>query len=298
MLLYIAMGQLMICITLAMFGLCLGSFAGAQVWRLRAKEVKYEKENHEKYDEVEYKKLNKLTKSSILNDHSICLNCSYKLKWYDMIPVISWLCLGGKCRKCKKPIGWTELLIEIFVSLFFVLSYIFWPYQFNNWIQISQFIIWLIVGVGLAVSFVYDAKWSILPDIIGYPLIGLGLINLIFVMILSDNKTNSILSIIGAIFILSGIYWIIYKISQGKWVGFGDIKLGIALALILADWKLAYLTLLSANLLGCIILIPSLLNKKLNFKSHIPFGPLFIMGFIISGLFGNYIINLYISFLI
>lgn len=292
------MNVYLILLVLILVGSCMGSFAGAQVWRLRAKQVIDEKDSGEEYNKKDYKKLNKLTNNSILHDHSVCLNCSYKLKWYDMVPIISWLVLKGKCRKCHQPIGLIEILIEAGMLVFFITSYIFWPYQLNNWIQISQFIIWLIVGVGLSISFVYDAKWFLLPDVIGYPLIGLGLINSILVIITSDNITESILSIIGAIFILSGIYWIIYQISHGKWIGFGDIKLGIALALMLADWKLAYLTLLSANLLGCLILIPSLFTKKLNFKSHIPFGPLFIMGFVISGLFGYFIINLYNSFLI
>jgi len=288
----VVMDQIYIYISLVLLGLCFGSFAAASVWRLRARQLVQDKLNGEKVDQNEYKRLNKLAKASLLNDHSRCLECSYVLKWYDLIPLISWLLLGGKCRKCRKPIGYLEPLSEIGLTLFFVLSFTFWPYSLSNGLEITRLIFWLMAGIGLAILFIYDKKWFLLPTSVNYAVIFIGICSAILVLIQSQNKIESLVSIIGAILILSGLYWFLGIISNGRWIGQGDVWLGLGLALLLADWKLAFLTLFLANFIGCIIVFPAIITGKLNLKSHVPFGPLMIAGFVISGLFGNYIINL------
>lgn len=280
-------------LTLILLGLCLGSFAGASMWRLRARQLYQDKIAGDDTDKEEYKQIKKINKKSIMDDHSVCLHCSYELKWYDLIPVFSWVFLGGKCRKCRKNIGFLEPLIELGVAIFFVLSFVFWPYSLTSGLDFFRFIIWLIAGVGLAILFAYDAKWFLLPDKITYAVTFIGVINSIIIIFLSTDKMATIFSIAGATFILSGIYWILYEISRGKWIGFGDIKLGIGLALLLADWRLAFIALFAANLIGCLIVLPAMIAGKLNRNSHVPFGPLLILGFIIAGLFGRYILNLY-----
>jgi len=294
----VLMEQITIYIALVLSGLCLGSYAGASVWRLRARQLVQDKVSGEVVDFDEYKRLKKLTKVSLLNDRSQCLNCSYKLKWYDMMPLFSWLSLGGKCRKCRNPIGKMELLIELGVAMLFVLSYVFWPYPLDNVLDIVRLILWLIAGVGLATLFAYDAKWFLLPDSLNYKIVGIGFISSFLVILNSPDKLIAFISIVGSVLILSGIYWLIYEISRGKWIGFGDVKLGLGLALLLADWKLAFVALFSANLFGCLIIIPPLIAGKLKRDSHIPFGPLLIAGFVFAGLAGNYFLSLYFSILL
>lgn len=285
-------------IVLAFLGLCLGSFAGASVWRLRALQLKEDKQFGEKIDNKEYKKLSKLIKGTLIKDHSQCLNCSYNLKWYDLIPLISWLSLGGKCRKCKKPIGYFEPVIEIGVALLFVASFILLPHDTGNLLEIIRLIIWFVSGVGLAILFAYDAKWSLLPDSVNYTVVGLGLINSIIVILSSDNVINSMFSVFSAVMILSGLYYVLHKVSKGMWIGFGDVKLGLGLALLVADWRLAFVTLFTANLIGCIIVIPGMLTGKIKRNSHIPFGPLLIIGLVIAKLFGFAIIDSYMSMIL
>lgn len=294
----VLMEQFIIYLALILVGLCMGSFAGASMWRLRARQLVQDKTNGEKVDQKEYKLLHKLTTTSLLTDHSVCLHCSYKLKWYDMIPLLSWLYLGGKCRKCRQPIGYLEPLIEVGMAVFFVISYAFWPYPLHSSLEITRLILWLIAGVGLAILFAYDQIWSLLPDKLNYIVIGIGAISAVLVIIGSHDKISALLSLIGSMIILSGLYWIIYMISRGAWIGFGDIKLGLALALLLADWRLAFIALFAANLIGSLIVIPAMAMKKLTRNSHVPFGPLLIIGFLIAGLAGNYLINLYIYNLI
>lgn len=287
-------------LALVLCGLCFGSFAGALTWRLRARQLKQDKSSGDldKSDMHEYNQLKKLTKASAINDRSQCLNCAYNLKWYDLIPLLSWVSLGGKCRKCRKPIGYLEPLIELSVATFFVLSYVFWPYQLLSVLEISRFVLWLAAGVGLAALFVYDAKWFLLPDKLNFTVIGIGFVSAVLVVIGAIDKANALFEIAGSTMILSGIYYILYQLSKGKWIGFGDIKLGLGLAFLLSDWKLAFVALFAANLFGCLFVIPGMISGKLKRNSHVPFGPMLIAGFVFAGLLGSYIVNLYISILI
>jgi prepilin signal peptidase PulO-like enzyme (type II secretory pathway) len=96
--------------------------------------------------------------------------------------------------------------------------------------------------------------------------------------------------------ILAGLYFILWFMSKGLWVGFGDVKLGIALGILLIDWKLALLTLFLANLIGTLIVLPGLLTGRLSRKAQVPFGPLLIIGFFVSLLAGTAIMDGYEAF--
>lgn len=292
------MEQIIIYLALILTGLCLGSFAGASVWRLRACQLKQDKIDGEHVDVGEYKSLEKLMKISKLKDRSRCLHCSYVLNWYDMIPLVSWLSLRGKCRKCRKPIGYMEPLIEFGVAVFFIVSYAFWPYSLNNGLEIARLVLWLLSGVGLAILFAYDQKWFLLPPIVNFAVIGIGACNSLLVVLVAQDKIGALLGVLGAVLILSGLYWVLNKVSDGKWIGLGDVWLGLGLALLLADWELAFIALFAANLIGCLIVLPAIISKKLNLKSHVPFGPLLIVGTVIAGLAGNYLVGVYLSSLI
>jgi prepilin signal peptidase PulO-like enzyme (type II secretory pathway) len=252
----------------------------------------------EPVDKNEFDSLKKLTKTSIINDHSQCLSCSYQLRWYDLIPLFSWLSLKGKCRKCHKQIGFFEPIMELGVAVFFVVSYVFWPYPLDNGLEIARLIIWLVAGVGLSILFVYDKKWFILPNPVSYTLIGIGIVNSFLIISADQDKVSVLLSIVGSALIMSGLYFVLYVISRGKWIGFGDIKLGLGLALLLADWRLAFIALFAANLIGCIIVLPAMIMGKLKRDSHVPFGPMLIAGTVVALFAGNYLVNLYFSFVV
>ena len=287
------MSTFIIYLALALFGLVLGSFAGATVWRIRARRLVEDKKTGEPVDRAEYKMLKKLLGKKTTEDRSRCLHCGYALKWYDLIPLVSWLSLRGKCRECRKPIGIMEPLIELGTALFFVLSYTFWPFPLTDGIAIAQLGLWLIAGVGLAIMFAYDARWFLLPDRVNYTVIGLGLISATLVVVASTHPIGAVANIVGAVFVLAGIYFALYVISKGHWIGFGDIKLGIGLGLLLADWQVALIALFLANLIGCLIVIPLLASKKLQRNSHVPFGPLLIVGAVIAKFVGLGIAEFY-----
>lgn len=289
----VLMEQAILYLILIIFGLTLGSFAGATVWRLRARQLVEDKAAGEPYDKAEYKQLAKLTNATIATDHSQCLHCSYKLRWYDLIPLLSWVSLGGKCRECRHPIGALEPMIELAVAAFFVLSYLLWPYPLASTLDISRLVVWLIAGVALAMLFVYDFKWSLLPDKVSFTVIGLGIINLIVVILTTNDVLGALLSAAGSVLILGGLYLALYVVSKGEWIGFGDVKLGLGLGLLLADWRLAFIALFAANFIGCLIVIPAMITGKINRQTHVPFGPLLIVGLVVAQFVGPHLIALY-----
>ena len=289
------MEQLVVYIVLGVLGLCMGSFAGATVWRLRARQLAEDKADGEKVDGKEYKKLIPLTKSSPLQDRSRCLHCGHTLTWYDLLPLVSWLSTGGKCRYCKEKIGVFEPLIELGVATFFVGSYILWPTAFTEGADIALFALWLIAGVLLAILFAYDSKWFLLPNKVMFPLMAVAAVAAFLQIITSSDAVGVLINILLASFILSGLYLVLWAASKGQWVGFGDVKLGLALALLLADWQLAFIALFAANFIGCLVVIPGMLSGKLTRKTRVPFGPLLILGGVVAFLFGGPITEWYMT---
>lgn len=289
------MENLLIILFLAIIGVQLGSFAGASVWRLRARQLAEDKVDGEAYDKKEYNHLKKLLGVKTTNDRSRCLHCDHQLAWYDLIPIFSWLQLAGKCRYCKKPIGSFELLIEIGVAVLFVLSYVFWPVELQSAASIAQFVLWLIASTGLVVLFVYDAKWFLLPNQVMFPVIALAALSALIGLATSGDVVSSALSTLGSVAALSGLYYVLYVLSKGAWIGFGDIKLGLALGLLLADWRLGLLTLFLANVIGCLVVLPAMMAKKISRTSHVPFGPMLITAFFITSLFGMQILTWYLG---
>lgn len=288
------MNELWIYVALVLFGATFGSYGAATVWRLRARQLAADKKAGEEYDKKEYKRLKKII-TRPLDDHSQCLHCNYMLKWYDLIPIVSWLSLRGKCRNCRKPIGWFEFIMEIGVAAFFVLSYVLWPAEIVTGLNIAHFALWLAAGVTMAILFAYDAKWFLLPDKISLTLAVIGLAIVGVTVAETGNIVGTLLSALGAVAVLAGIYAFLYFFSKGRWVGFGDVKLGVGLGLILSNWQLALAAFFLANFIGCLVVIPLMAAKKLRRNSHVPFGPMLIGGTILAWFFGTAIMGWYLS---
>lgn len=272
---------------LLLLGVVLGSFAGAQVWRVRARQLRTDKQTGHPYDKHEWRQLRVLLQGTLRDDRSRCLQCGHVLAWYDLLPVVSWLSTGGRCRYCQQFIGWFELVMELVLGVGLALSYLVWPWALPA--SSLLFAVWVVVALVLMILAAYDAKWQLLPDPLNYGLMVLGaLFVLVRVMTLHDID---FVSLTGAVALLAGLYGGLYAISRGAWIGFGDVKLCVGLALLLGDWRLAFMTLFFSNMLGCIIVLPGLVRGQLNTRSQVPFGPLLIIGCVISLLFGGHILR-------
>lgn len=281
------MEQLMVAIALAMLGAVMGSFAGAQVWRLRARQLVYDKTHGQPVDAAEYRRLKPLAHGRVWGDRSRDLDTGRVLPWYDLIPIVSWLWLRGRSRYTGRFIGWMELLIEVGVTAFFGLSYWLWPGDLTTLPELIKLVAWLAAGVGLAIVFVYDLKWSLVPSL---PIYAAGVCGVVFATITAlqiPDTAQAALSLATGVIILAGLYYILHVVSRGRWIGFGDIEIGVVLALLLGQWQLAFIALFAANAIGSAIVLPGIISGRLHRTSRVPFGPLMIAGFLVAVVIGQ-----------
>lgn len=274
----------MISVVLAVLGSLFGSFACAQVWRLRARQLEVDRRDGEVVDEVEYKQLKSLLRP-VSKDRSECLRCHHQLAWYDLLPILGWVLVGGKCRYCRKPIGVAEFLAEVGLAVAFVLSFFYWPHKLLSVADIGLFSIWLIALVFMTILLIYDAKWSLLPFSLNISLIVVGVV---FFGVASLQHGVNIMSAGGGLLLLSGLYLLF---SLFGWVGVGDGILGFGLALFLSRWELAFLTLFLANVLGCFMMIPLMITKRIGRHARVPFGPFLMVATFIAMLWGSSLIS-------
>lgn len=241
----------------------------------------------------------RLEKEESLSGRSYCPHCKHTLNWLDLVPLFSFFALGGKCRYCHEKISIQYPIVELLTGIIFLL--IFWSLGFNWALGISlRDVLWakgiwdfvklcfmFYVSSSMIVIFVYDLKHYLIPDKVLFPAIGIAFA---YRLLTFENSFNYILAAATA----SGFFLIIYLISRGRWMGFGDVKLAILLGLILGFPNILA-GLFLAFLFGAIIGGGLILFKKKKLKSQIPFAPFLITGTFAAMFLGNNIISWYLS---
>ena len=265
-------------------GAILGSFACCQARRLHFKEVALKRPEDASKSQSSSK--------NPYGNRSICDHCHQQLSWYENIPIFSWLFLRGRCKKCHKKIGFTELFSELgLASALLAIGFKFWPSlsNLNSPFPAISFILLIVIFTTLTICFVYDALWGEFPSFILYILLALGIIFLIFKYI-SGTKIDTI-SLLAGIGILPGIYYLLYFFSKEKLVGSGDWLLCLPFALVLHNFWLCFFVLFLSNFLAILVQFPlTLLSKK---KSHqFPFGPFLIIAFLIVYLASEFLVKI------
>jgi len=269
-------------IVLVVLGLILGSFANAFVWRLREQEELKDKKPKDLAE--------KLRDLSIMRGRSMCPHCRHKLAAQDLVPVVSWVSLRGKCRYCHKPIGWQYPAVELGVALLFVLSYLWWPMALQGY-GLLAFVFWLVFVVGFAILTVYDMRWFLLPDKVVWPLVVLALVQVAIHVLWYGGDGETLLTAALGVVVASGFFYLLYMGSRGKWIGGGDVKIGIVIGLLVGGPWPALLVLYVASVLGTLVSLPLLANKKVDRTSLIPFGPFLLFATVVVQLFGSSIIS-------
>jgi leader peptidase (prepilin peptidase)/N-methyltransferase len=272
---------------LVVLGLCLGSFVNALVWRMHEKaSISDSSSSSIKHSKKYLKDL------SIVNGRSMCPDCHHQLQAIDLIPVISWITLRGKCRYCHKSISIQYPIVELTLMGLFIVSYFFWPMPFRG-IGEFEFITWLIILTGLVALALFDLKWFLLPNVLTYSVIVIALVQLIIIGLVNGSVLNEAIGAISGVLILGGTFYLLFQISKGRWIGGGDVKLGVALGLLVGGPLTSILLLFIASLSGTLYSIPLMAMGKARRGVHIPFGPFLIIATVICRLFGASIINWY-----
>jgi prepilin signal peptidase PulO-like enzyme (type II secretory pathway) len=218
---------------------------------------------------------------------SRCPKCKKTLKWFELIPVLSFILQGGKCRYCKKPISLQYPLVEFSTGLLFALIFL----KFGNTLN-SYFLIF--ISCLLIILFVYDLKTQMIPDIIAYIAIGLALVYSLTLSLLY-SLTPWWSPFLAAI-VAGGFFAILVLVSKEKWMGQGDIKLGALMGLLLG-YPNVFVGLFLAFVLGALVSLVLIALKKKTLKSQIPFGPFLITAIFVTIFYGEAILNWYLGIL-
>lgn len=229
------------------------------------------------------------TGKTIVKGRSICMTCGKNLRWYELIPVISYIFQLGKCRRCAEKISHQYPLVELATGIIFALiAYHFLPIlSFEPISYLLLVIFFVFIFSILIVISVYDIRHKIIPDKLVYAFAFISLLS-IFI-----NHTG-----MGHLFVLPSLDYIIagpilalpfaflWFVSKGKWMGLGDAKLMLGIGFMLG-LSLGLASIILAFWIGAVVslLIMFFTNKKMTMKTEIPFAPFLIVSSLIVFLF-------------
>ena len=238
-----------------LYGIVIGSFLNVCIYRLPQKE-------------------------NIVKIRSHCMSCGYQLKWYDLVPLFSYLFLGGKCRQCKQKISFQYPAVELLNGVLYCM--VFAEYGFS----IESLLYALLVSALITLS-VIDFRTYEIPVGINLFILALGLIRVI------TDDSNWLSYAVGFL-LVSGFLYIVYWITRGRGIGGGDIKL-MAVCGLLLGWKLILLSFVLGCIIGSVI---HLIRMKVSGQGHVlAFGPYLSMGVMLSVFAGNQMIAWYAAYL-
>lgn len=273
----------------ACVGVLLGSFVNALVWRLHEQGAGYEDEPTEAKSAGQQVSQQEL---SILKGRSMCPHCRHTLASKDLVPVFSWLYLRGRCRYCHRPISWQYPFVELLTAALFGLTYTFAPsYVKSNLLALALLYTILVLGMALAV---YDAKWFLLPNRLMYPFQVVAGLYVVMVAYLQQDL-RALASAGLAAFCFYVFFRLIHEVSKGQWLGYGDVRLAIALGLLAGTFVNVLLLIFVASLLGTVVALPQVVKKRSKRRVYIPFGPFLLTATLVVVLWGQAVVDWYIA---
>jgi len=279
-----------------LFGMSVGSFLNVLIWRLPRDEP-------------------------IAVTRSYCPNCKKMLRWYELIPLLSFVWQGGRCRSCHTRISWQYPLVEFTTGVLFVFvfSRVFgfsvlqllqiFNFQFSifNLIDFGYF---LFISSVLLVIFVTDLRYYIIPDKITFPAFGIvllynffsnfGISPLNFVERASPLWGGDFLFFVLHPFwgpIIAGFFASLFFLSlviasRGRWMGLGDVKLAFLMGLLLGFPNI-FVALFLSFTLGSIVGILLIAGKRKSFSSQLPFGTFLTLATFIAFFWGDQLFSFY-----
>lgn len=259
-------------------GASIGSFISVVIYRLHHKE------------------------KGIFFSRSFCPACKKKIRWHHLIPIFSWIFLRGKCAYCGQKISVHYLALELSTGLLFLSIFLNFNFLISipsiidpslinysiDWNIFAKLIYNFIIMSLLIAIFFYDLLYQEIPDHFSIPAVIIAIAGgLIF------GTPQIIAMIIGGAGILS-FFLLQFIISRGKWIGGGDLRLGLFTGIFLG-WELGLVAIIVAYFLGAIFSILLMIRGRADRKTAIAFGPFIVMGIIVSMFYGEIILDWYLN---
>lgn len=249
---------LAVVVYLGVVGAAIGSFIDVAVWRLH-------------------------TGRSIVRGRSECESCHHRLGPAELVPVVSWMVLRGRCRHCGVKLEPWSPLVEAALTATFVLAAYLWPLGLHGRQAVASFVVWLLcVGV-LGILAGYDLRWMSLQNAGLLVLAPLALAQAALHASLEGRFTPAAFTghVLAGVAMLGGGYLAAHLLSRGRWIGMGDVKLA-AIAGVLTGWVGGLLTLAVANGIGAVVYLGLVATGRLSRGARIAFGPFLALGVVVA----------------
>jgi leader peptidase (prepilin peptidase)/N-methyltransferase len=244
----------------ALFGLIVGSFLNVVIYRLPLGQ-------------------------SLASPPSRCRKCGYSLRWFDNIPVLSWVFLRGRCRKCGVGVSWQYPLVELITSVLFVL--VVWLTPMGPLVASRLLLVCILIAL-----FGIDLEHQILPNSITLPGIAVGLV---FSLIAPPGIKDALIGALiggGILYAIAGAYYL-WRREEG--MGMGDVKM-LAMIGAFLGWKAVLVTLVLASFSGAFVGLGMMAVQRGGMKYALPFGTFLALGSIAAMLVGDPLITWYAGF--
>ena len=253
------MFNIFIVIYIFLFGMCIGSFMNVCIYRLP------------------------LEKSIADPARSVCPSCGNMIKYYDNIPVLSYLWLKGRCRHCSEPISLRYPLVEALTGL--AAASVFFAFG----LTLEGLIYFVFIAALLVITFI-DIDHKIIPNVISIPGIPIGLIASLALPAVTFKESALGLLVGGGSLLI--VAWVYHLLTRKEGMGGGDIKL-LAMIGTIVGWKGVLFTIFVSSAVGSLVGLTVMLAKGKNMKFAVPFGPFLAIGAVTYIFFGQRIIYWY-----
>ncbi len=220
-----------------------------------------------------------------INRRSHCPKCKQKLLWWQLVPILSYIFLKGKCSFCGEKISIKYFLVEFFSGVLFLLLWYFLLHKYLFFLSsyfLVEFVFWISVSSLLILIFLFDLKEKIIPDILLILIIPFALFYSVFDF---SDWTFHFLNIFNSLkygILFSFPFYAIWYLSKGRAIGYADWKLVFVLSLFIETFFQNLIFVFGSFWIGALVTVPLLfLGKKYKLKSEVPFGPFIIMSFLV-----------------
>jgi len=229
--------------------------------------------------------IHRLPRDQSLNSPpSRCPACEYRLRWFDNVPILSYVLLGGRCRKCRARISIRYPLVELITMALFVIHG-----EVFGWSALL--VPRLVFACAMVVLFAIDLEHQLLPNVITLPGIVVGLIA-------SAVLPPGIVDALIGVLIGGGVLWLIgeayFRFSGHEGMGGGDVKM-LAMIGAFLGWKLVLVTLVLSSIAGSVIGLLVIAIRKGGMKYALPYGTFLALGALVASLAGESIVNWYVG---
>jgi len=222
---------------------------------------------------------------------SHCPQCKSPIRWYDNIPLLSFILLGGRCRNCHRPISWRYPLVEGVTGFFFFLVFVLCCWKVFNFSAMVYLVKQLFFICLLIPTFFIDLEHQIIPDSVSYTMIVSGII----FSIIQRFFYSSILGVASGALIFLVIYYISLLFLRQPGMGVGDIKIAAGIGAYLG-WKLSLLAFFLSFFIGAVAASFFILFGLKKMRDKVPFGPFLVTGAFIALFFGRRLTEIYFYF--